>query len=161
MEEGRIESCTEVSSDMETCAALETEKLRKELEEEKKKNEQLSKTNVEKDNRIAELEINQKDEATKNAQSQYLKDLQIEQQHKQLIEKEERIKEIEKENAKLESQVSDKDVTIKSQRQNIDASGFREQGAEAWLLLHAADLAWQNQGEREGQGQAGGHQAHG
>ena len=105
MEEGRIESCTEVSSDMETRAALEMEKLRKELEEEKKKNEQLSKTNVEKDNRIAKLEINLKDETTKNVQSQYLKDLQIEQQHKQLIEKEERIKEIEKENAKLESSV--------------------------------------------------------
>ena len=120
MEEGRIESCSEVSLDMETRAALETEKLRKELEEEKKKNEQLSKTNVEKDNRIAELEMNLKDETTKNSQSQHLKDLQIEQQHKQLIEKEERIKEIEKENAKLESQVSDKDITIKAQQQSID-----------------------------------------
>ena len=33
------------------------------------------------------------------------------------------------------------------QREHVDAAGFGEQGAEAWFLLHAADLRWQPQGE--------------
>ena len=98
-EEGRIESCTEVSSNMETPAALEMKQLRKELEEQKTKNEQQRKTLVEKEGRISELENQMKDANEKNAHSQHLKDLQNEQQSKQLMEKEEKIKEMEEENA--------------------------------------------------------------
>ena len=112
-EEGRIESFTEVSSNMETPAALEMEQLEKELGEERAKNEQQRKELADKDKRITELQIELNEEKTR----QHLKDIQIEQQNKQLTEKEERIKEVKKE---LEDQLSENDLTIKAQQKNIN-----------------------------------------
>ena len=112
-EEGRIESFTEVSSNMETPAALKMEQLEKELGEERAKNEQQRKELADKDKRITELQIELNEEKTR----QHLKDIQIEQQNKQLTEKEERIKEVEKE---LEDQLSENDLTIKAQQKNIN-----------------------------------------
>ena len=105
---------------METYATLEMEQMRKELEEEKVKNEQQGKMLIEKDGKITDLQNELKSEHMKNAQSQHLKDVQNEQQRKELLEKEEKIKEIEKEKEKLESQLSDNNLIVNAQRQNID-----------------------------------------
>ena len=98
--EGQIESCTEVSDNMETPAALEIEQLQKQL--------------VEKDEEIRKLI----EEKTNDSQSHQVVKLQLKQQSKVIGEKEEKIAELgnELKAQKTENQQQDKKLVEKDER---------------------------------------------